>query len=133
MAPTPTLKQEPVVDPSLLLPADSDVAQKLKKPSLETITGVRRAFAWQLARWPLEKNVIWDRAKIHLPRSYLSKDGEDIRAIHPGSDINQVVHHHYLEEVNPKNDAWVNFVHADKVVSKRYDSKCSQWRATEAK
>lgn len=115
------MKYEPVVDPSLLIPEHSQAAQKLKKSSFEKITEIRRAFAWQLARWPLEKNVTWDRARIHLPRSYLSKDGEDIRTIHPGTDINRFVHLHYLEPVDVKANIWVNFVHADKVAAKRCD------------
>lgn len=111
-----------LIDPSLLLSEDSEEAQKAKKSSLQSFTDVRRANAWQLARWPLQKSITWDRLQIHLPRSYLAKDGEDIRTIDMGSDINQFVHRYYLESVDLKTNNWVNFVHADNVVARRYDS-----------
>ncbi|RDB17437.1 hypothetical protein Hypma_001610 [Hypsizygus marmoreus] len=115
------MKHEPVVDPSLLIPEDSPEAQKEKQGSQKAIRDVRRAFAWQLARWPLEKHVVWDRARIHLPRSYLAKDGEDIHTVYPGTDINQLIHQHYLEEVDTKTNTSVNFVHADMIVAKRHE------------
>ncbi|KAF8068050.1 hypothetical protein FPV67DRAFT_1494694 [Lyophyllum atratum] len=115
------MKPEPVVDPALLIPEDSPQAQKEKKGALQTITDLRRAVAWELARWPLDKHVVWDRGRIHLPRSYLSKDGEDIRTVHAGTDLNQLVHKHYLEEIDAKTTTWVNYVHMDKVVAKRHE------------
>ncbi|KAF5383131.1 hypothetical protein D9615_004819 [Tricholomella constricta] len=115
------MKSEAVVDPALLTPEDSPQAQKEKKAALHTFTDLRRAFAWELARWPLGKNVMWDRGRIHLPRSYLSRDGEDVRTVHPGTDLNQLVHHYYLEDVDPKLSGWVNYVHGDEVVAKRHE------------
>ncbi|KAG5646617.1 hypothetical protein DXG03_002921 [Asterophora parasitica] len=115
------MKSEAVVDPALLTPEDSPHAQKEKKGALQTLTDLRRAFAWELARWPLAKNVVWDRGRIHLPRSYLSRDGEDIRTVHAGTDLNQLVHHHYLESVDQTATNWVNYVHGDKVVAKRHE------------
>jgi len=114
------------IDPSLLLSEKSEEAQKTKKSSLQSFTDGRRANAWQLARWPLHKNMTWDRVQIYLPRSYLAKDGEDIRTISMGEDINQFVHRYYLESVDLKTNDWVNFVHTDKVIAKRYDSSNSR-------
>ncbi|KAG6897488.1 hypothetical protein C0992_001093 [Termitomyces sp. T32_za158] len=115
------MKTEPVVDPALLLSEDSPQAQKEKKGALQTITDLRRALAWELARWPLTKHVHWDRGRIHLPRSYLSRDGEDTRNVYPGTDLNQLVHHYYLEEIDTKTNDWINYVHMDKVVAKRHE------------
>ncbi|KAG6829503.1 hypothetical protein H0H87_011236 [Tephrocybe sp. NHM501043] len=114
------MKSEALVDPTLLLPEDSPQAQKEKKGALQTITDLRRALAWELARWPLAKNVHWDRGRIHLPRSYLSRDGEDTRIVHPGTDLNHFVHQYYLEEIDAKVNDWINYVHMDKVVAKRF-------------
>ncbi|KAF9456717.1 hypothetical protein BDZ94DRAFT_1275010 [Collybia nuda] len=44
------------------------------------------------------------RVQIHLPRSYLTKDGEDVRTISMGEDINQFVHRYYLESVDLKTN-----------------------------
>lgn len=115
-----TIKHELIIDPALLLPENSKEAQDAKKASIKSIADRLRANAWQLARWPLVKNMTWDRIQIHLPRSYLAKDGEDVRAIHQGSDINEFIYQHYLEPVDLKTNTWVNFVHADNVVAKRY-------------
>ncbi|KAG5650594.1 hypothetical protein H0H81_011712 [Sphagnurus paluster] len=115
------MKSEAVVDPALLTPEDSPIAQKEKKGSLQTFTDLRRAFAWELARWPLAKHVVWERCRIHLPRSYLSRDGEDVLTVQPGTDLNNFVHQYYLEEVDAKENTWVNYVHSDKVVAKRHE------------
>ncbi|KAG5733146.1 hypothetical protein E4T56_gene13595, partial [Termitomyces sp. T112] len=115
------MKTEPVVDPTLLLSEDSPQAQKEKKGASQTITDLRRALAWELARWPLTKHVHWDRGRIHLPRSYLSRDGEDTCNVYPGTDLNQLVHQYYLEEIDTKISDWINYVHMDKVVSKRHE------------
>ncbi|KAF8885358.1 hypothetical protein BD779DRAFT_1534045 [Infundibulicybe gibba] len=90
-----------------------------KGKALQSFTDIRRASAWPVHRWPIEKNVTWDRVKLHLPRSYLAKDGEDIRLVKPASDINQIVHQHYLEQIDPAIDNWVNFVTADDIVARR--------------
>jgi hypothetical protein len=99
---------------------EAEEREKSRKVSLKSITDVRRATAWQLHRWPIEKSVIWNRANLHLPRTYLAKDGEDVRVVRGGSDLNQVVHQHYLEQVDATRNTWVNFVHADNVVARRY-------------
>ncbi|KAJ7031748.1 hypothetical protein C8F04DRAFT_894416, partial [Mycena alexandri] len=94
---------------------------KLRTPALKALIAANRARAWQLHSWPMEKFVLRQRAKLHLPRSYLSKDGEDVQVVYPGTDINQFVHQYYLEHVDPKAVEWVNFVHADNVVARRHE------------
>ncbi|GLB38908.1 hypothetical protein LshimejAT787_0600700 [Lyophyllum shimeji] len=115
------MKTEPVVDPALLIPEDSPQAQREKKGALQTITEHRRAFAWELARWPLEKCVVWNHGRIHLPRSYLSRDGEDIRTVRPGTDLNYLVHSHYIEAMDPKTITTVNYVRGDNIAAKRHE------------
>ncbi|KAG6824372.1 hypothetical protein H0H93_002123 [Arthromyces matolae] len=115
------MKAEAVVDSALLIPEDSPLAQKEKKGALQTISDLRRALAWELARWPLAKFVHWDRGRIHLPRSYLSRDGEDTRTVYPGTDLNFLVHQYYLEGIETRIEEGVNYVHSDKVVAKRHE------------
>ena len=90
-----------------------------KKESVQNLTDQRRAKAWEVHRWPLVKMVASKRTRIHLPTSYMAKDGETTRIIYPGSDINQMVHIHYLESWDGEGVA-ANFVHADGIDSKRY-------------
>ncbi|KAJ6612516.1 hypothetical protein B0H10DRAFT_2177371 [Mycena sp. CBHHK59/15] len=106
---------------SILSAEEEEEKQKTKKSSLQSINAVKRASAWQLHTWPMEKFIIRSRAKMHLPRSYLSKDGEDVLNVHPDTDVNQFVHQYYLEHIDPKNVPWVNFVHADNVVARRHE------------
>ncbi|PBK94836.1 hypothetical protein ARMGADRAFT_1011715 [Armillaria gallica] len=89
-----------------------------KKESVQNFTDQRRAKAWEVHRWPLVKMVASKRTRIHLPASYMAKDGETTRIIYPGSDINQLVHIHYLESWDGGGVA-ANFVHADGIDSKR--------------
>ncbi|KAJ7888324.1 hypothetical protein B0H14DRAFT_2693591 [Mycena olivaceomarginata] len=95
--------------------------QKLKGPLLKSLIDTRRAHAWQLHSWPMEKFVVRNRSKLHLPRSYLAKDGEDVQTVYPGTDLNQFVHQYYLEKIDPQSVPWVNFVHADNVVARRHE------------
>lgn len=113
-------KEEPE-DVALPVPTreEADNAAKERKASLKSITDIRRAFAWQLHRWPIDKNVVWDRTKIHLPRTYLAREGEDLRTVYEGTDLNRFVYQHYLEHVDPKYDIWVNYVSPDHIVSRR--------------
>ncbi|KAK0444568.1 uncharacterized protein EV420DRAFT_1574567 [Desarmillaria tabescens] len=89
-----------------------------KKESLQKLTDQRRAKAWEVHRWPLVKMVARKRTRIHLPASYMAKDGETTRIVYPGSDINQLVHIHYLKQWDGGGVA-ANFVHADGIDSKR--------------
>jgi hypothetical protein len=93
--------------------------QKAKAPALKSIIAVKRACAWKLHNWPMEKFIIRSRAKLHLPRSYLSQDGEDVESVFPGTDLNQFVHQYYLDHMDPESVSWCNFVHSDKVVARR--------------
>jgi hypothetical protein len=93
--------------------------QKLKAPALKSLIAGRRAHAWQLHSWPMEKFIVRQRGRLHLPRSYLCKDGEEVQTVYPGTDLNQYVHQYYLEKIDPQSVPWVNFVHADDVVARR--------------
>ncbi|KAJ7245659.1 hypothetical protein B0H12DRAFT_1187561 [Mycena haematopus] len=98
-----------------------DEKLKLKAPALKSLNATRRAHAWQLHSWPMEKFIIRNRSKLYLPRSYLCKDGMDVQTVYPGTDLNQFVHQYYLEKVDPQSVQWVNFVHADNVVARRHE------------
>ncbi|KAJ7097171.1 hypothetical protein B0H15DRAFT_773689 [Mycena belliarum] len=102
-------------------PSPEESKQKAKGPALKSLIDVRRAGAWQLHIWPMEKFVVRKRGRLHLPRSYLAKDGEDMQTVHEGTDLNQLVHQYYLESIDPGSVAWVNFVHADNVVARRHE------------
>ena len=80
-------------------PALEAVDVKARKNALETLSKHRRAQAWPIARWPLEKRVVHERTRVHLPRTYLARHGSDVRAVYPGTDLNQFVHRHYCERV----------------------------------
>lgn len=104
------------------------VNEKARKEALKTITAVRHVSAWQIHRWPLEKRVVNERTRVHLPRTYLAKDGIDVRVVRPGQDLNQFVHRYYSEQLGKeKKDGkdeekwkgWVNFVTPDGVLKKR--------------
>ncbi|PIL27400.1 hypothetical protein GSI_10548 [Ganoderma sinense ZZ0214-1] len=89
--PHPTLKAAP--------PALQAVDNEARQAALENISKDRRAQAWPIARWPLEKRVAHERTRVHLPRTYLARHGSDVRAVYPGTDIDQLVHRHYCERV----------------------------------
>ncbi|KIJ63869.1 hypothetical protein HYDPIDRAFT_175870 [Hydnomerulius pinastri MD-312] len=95
------------------------------KPSekeLKALTGISRAMAWSVHRWPTERRICEYNTKIHLPRTYLSTKGEDVRPIRKGTDINQLVHRHYMDTFDgEKNEDWVNYVHADDVVMRKHE------------
>lgn len=120
-------KEEPqeAVLPPAKRPA---VNEKARKDALKTITAVRRVSAWQIHRWPYEKRVVNERTRVHLPRTYLAKDGVDVRVVRPGQDLNQFVHRYYWEAIGKERpDAkgeqegkeWVNFVTPDAVLQRR--------------
>ena len=71
-----------------------------KATALKSLTGYRRASAWQIHRWPLKKHSIYEKSRVYFPRSYLAKDGSEVKVIWPGMDLNQFVHNHYDEIVN---------------------------------
>ncbi|KAJ7167033.1 hypothetical protein C8R46DRAFT_269038 [Mycena filopes] len=111
----------PPTEEELAQQAEQEARDKLRTGALKALIAGKRARAWQLHAWPMEKFVLRQRARLHLPRSYLSRDGEDVQMVYPGTDINQLVHQYYLESVNPKSNEWVNFVHADDVTARRHE------------
>ncbi|KAI0077609.1 hypothetical protein K474DRAFT_1071249 [Panus rudis PR-1116 ss-1] len=114
---------EPTLPPPPPKPRENAASAKDKAAALKSISEFRRATAWQLHRWPLNKHVVEDRVKVHLPRSYLAKDGEDIKTIWAGEDLNQFVHKHYAEAVDIKElpATMANFVTDDRVRAHRHE------------
>ncbi|KAI0067400.1 hypothetical protein BV25DRAFT_1819728 [Artomyces pyxidatus] len=92
-----------------------------RKDAVKALTSLRRAAACQLHRWPSEKHICTTRTKIHLPRAYLGKEGEDVRAVHPGTDLNQFVFRHYDQLLSEVKEHWVNFVTVDNVSVRRHE------------
>ncbi|EJF56745.1 hypothetical protein BD309DRAFT_873730 [Dichomitus squalens] len=97
-----TPKPEPEDTP---LPPRPAPDAKAKQAALKAHAEYRRAQAWAIARWPLEKRVVPRRARVHLPRTYLARHGSDVRVVHAGADLNQFVHGHYCEEVDAARGA----------------------------
>ncbi|KAH7905276.1 hypothetical protein BJ138DRAFT_1165080 [Hygrophoropsis aurantiaca] len=103
--------------------------ESTKKPSSEerqkavkAMTDIARAFAWSVHRWPMDKRIAEYNTKIHLPRTYLSRKGEDTRGVRKGADVNQIVHRHYMDLLDlEKHGDWVNYVHDDNVISRRHE------------
>ena len=89
---------------------------------LKAISDHRKATAWQVHRWPLDKRIVEDRTKIHLPRSYLATDGEDVKTVWAGADLNQIVHQHYIQALDTEAPLArnANFVTPDSITVKRY-------------
>ncbi len=109
-------------------PAPPKVDKEAKGKATKEIGDHRKAIAWQVHRWPLEKRPVQEKTKLHLPRSYLSKAGEDVKILWPGEDLNQAVHNHYMqylagdeeEKLEARNCA--NFVAEDAITKRRYRS-----------
>lgn len=98
------------------------LAEQDRKSAVDSLTKIRRASAWQVHRWPLEKRIAEEKTRIHLPRSYLATDGEDVRVVWPGEDLNQVVYEHYSGSVDPKDgNHKVNYVAPDGVSPRRHE------------
>ncbi|KAL7284292.1 hypothetical protein ACG7TL_001575 [Trametes sanguinea] len=89
----PTPKPPPTAAPGKTKDA------KARSDALEQIAEYRRVTAWAIARWPLEKRVVHERVRVHLPRTYRARHGVDVRTVWPGTDLNQFVHQHYDEAV----------------------------------
>ncbi|KAH7882863.1 hypothetical protein F5I97DRAFT_1938799 [Phlebopus sp. FC_14] len=100
-------------------PTAKEIAEA--KKSLRDIT---RAMAWPVHRWPIDRHICEYNTRVHLPRTYLcQKGGEDVRVVRRGTDVNQFIHRHYLNllEMHKGGEDWVNYVHADQVVSRRHE------------
>ncbi|KZT66568.1 hypothetical protein DAEQUDRAFT_767916 [Daedalea quercina L-15889] len=120
--------QEAALPPPKSAPKRSAANEKARKDALKTIAAVRRVSAWQIHRWPLEKRVVHERTRVHLPRTYLGKEGIDVRVVRPGQDLNQFIHRYYSEELgkeagkeNEEGQGWVNFVTPDGVLKRRHE------------
>ena len=95
-----------------------------RSKALKAISDHRKATAWEIHRWPIDKKLVQERTKIHLPRSYLATAGEDVKTVWPGQDLNQVVHQHYFQNLDGKDETlpqeYSNFVTPDAVTVRRY-------------
>ena len=106
-------------------PKSKPVDQEAKKKAAKEIGDHRKAIAWPVHRWPLEKRVVQEKTKVHLPRSYLAKAGEDVKTLWPGDDLNQAVHNYYMqgvvgdEEEKLKTRGCSNFVTENGVIMRR--------------
>ena len=92
--------------------AQGNASKEGYKDAKKAMWDFRKATAWQVHRWPLEKRIVEERTKIHLPRTYRAKAGEDVKKVWPGTDINQFVHQHYMQEWDAENvpEGSANFV-----------------------
>jgi hypothetical protein len=92
--------------------------EKDRKETCEMLISVKRAVAWPLNKWPVDKMVAERRTKIHLPRTYLARQGTDMKAVREGADVNILVHQHYMEQLDLKtlDRGWVNFVEDEGVI-----------------
>ncbi|KAL6308754.1 hypothetical protein BKA93DRAFT_724996 [Sparassis latifolia] len=92
--------------------------EKERQDALKQLRDYRRAAAWPVHRWPLEKCAALERTRIHLPRTYRARGGLEVRAVHSGADLNVLVHRFYLEELCERGP---NYVTADDVVPRRHE------------
>ncbi|CCM06806.1 uncharacterized protein FIBRA_09107 [Fibroporia radiculosa] len=119
-------KEEPqdviLPPPSTKTTATKKPDEKGRKDALKAITAHRRVSAWQIHRWPLEKRILSERVRVHLPRTYLAQEGEDVRVLRAGQDLNQFVFRHYSEEVTEEQKKErTNFVTPDGIVARRHE------------
>ncbi|RPD79250.1 hypothetical protein L226DRAFT_480067 [Lentinus tigrinus ALCF2SS1-7] len=102
--------------------------EQARNGALKTIAEHRRAIAWPIGKWPVEKRVVYTRTRVHLPRTYLARHGSDVRAVWPGTDLNQFIHRHYCEEEKDPADGkdkdkapWPNYVAAEGILGRRHE------------
>lgn len=97
-------------------------SEQERAAAAKSMTGLVRAFAWPVHRWPADKRICEYGTKIHLPRTYLAARGKEVLHVRRGTDINQLVHAHYMESVDGDGGKeWTNFVHADEVVMRKHE------------
>ncbi|TCD64022.1 hypothetical protein EIP91_004656 [Steccherinum ochraceum] len=124
MAVHPKTKAEPV-EPTIPKPPrkSKDALEKDRQGALKSITEFRRATAWEVHRWPLTKFVLEERVKVHLPRSFRQRSGEEVKPVYAGVDLNQFVHNYYMEMIDvvssPPSDA--NFVTEENIRARRHE------------
>lgn len=92
------------------IPPPKPVDVKARKEAARDLTKMRRLTAWSVHRWPVERRVVHRRMRVYLPRSYLAKDGVDVRTINAGNDLNQFVFRYYEEVTEKKDREKVNYV-----------------------
>lgn len=131
----------PAPPPAHTKSSKPDPAPKTRADALKEISGVRRVTAWSIHRWPLEKRVVQERTRVHLPRTYRARHGADVRTVFPGTDLNQFVHGHYMEVMGAEREGagvrkagakgreserekrareeWPNYVAGEAVLAKR--------------
>lgn len=95
-APEPEAKARPGAQKQTQDDPSAEGYKKAKKAMWD----FRKATSWQVHRWPLEKRITEERTKIHLPRTYRTQAGEDVKTVWAGADINQLVHQHYMQTVD---------------------------------
>ena len=103
-----TIKREPKDTASI--PPSKPIDEKARKEAAKDLTKMRRLTAWSVHRWPVERRVVQRRTRVHLPRSYLAKDGVDVRIINAGSDLNQFIFRHYEGMAEERDREKVNYV-----------------------
>ena len=111
-----------VIPPPRTVPLKPTPEQEKKRgDAIKSITEYRRAIAWEIHRWPLSKHIVEDRTRVHLPRGYIGRGGEDVRNVWDGTDLNQFVHNHYMELVDvttlPESEA--NFVSEGNILARK--------------
>ncbi|KAH8075990.1 hypothetical protein BXZ70DRAFT_710087 [Cristinia sonorae] len=100
-----------------------EVSEKDKQAALKSISDFRKASAWELHRWPLTKFVVDDRTKIHLPKGYVARNGEDVKTMWAGTDVNQFVHNHYMGLVSTEKllPSEANYVSEGNILARRHE------------
>ncbi|KAI8986815.1 hypothetical protein BD414DRAFT_545226 [Trametes punicea] len=127
----PPTSSHPAPKPKLK-PATASADGKKREAALKEIAEYRRVTAWPVGRWPLEKRVVHERTRVHLPRTYRARHGVDVRTLWPGTDVNQFVHRYYCENKGRKDgkesereprarEEWPNYVAAEAIQAKRHE------------
>ncbi|KAI0646173.1 hypothetical protein C8Q79DRAFT_1118681 [Trametes meyenii] len=138
-APAPTVPQQVQKSKPNSKPA---APATTRDAALKEISEYRRVTAWSIHRWPLEKRIVHERTRVHLPRTYRARHGADVRTIYPDTDINQFVHAHYAEVVPAEREGvkteesgkgalkkapagaqgeWPNYVASEGVLARRHE------------
>ncbi|TFK86116.1 hypothetical protein K466DRAFT_587505 [Polyporus arcularius HHB13444] len=99
VTPKPEPKESTLPPAPKLSAEEQKELEQARNGALKTLAEHRRAIAWPIGKWPVEKRVVYTRARVYLPRTYLARYGSDVRAVYPGTDLNQFIHRHYCEEV----------------------------------
>jgi len=102
-------------------PQDTKVdASQAESLAAAAITRSRRRTAWQIHRFPVERHATRRQLRVHLPRSYLAKDGIDVRVVNAGTDLNFFLYRHYECTADQHDTYKVNFVSSDNIQGKKW-------------